>query len=56
MTQVVDYNTGTGHLNLTNQFEYDTVGNTNSVTDLNTNITTSVYDTERRRCWTALLT
>ncbi|MDR3615538.1 MAG: RHS repeat-associated core domain-containing protein [Candidatus Obscuribacterales bacterium] len=46
--QVVDYSTGTGHLNLTTQFGYDAAGNTNSVTDPNTNITTSMYDTERR--------
>jgi RHS repeat-associated protein len=48
LSVVLDYSTLTGHLNLTTQYGYDAVGNTNSITDPNSNVTASVYDNERR--------
>jgi RHS repeat-associated protein len=44
---VVDY--ATGHLNLTTTFGYDTDGNVNSTTDPNTNVTSTIWDANRRR-------
>ncbi|MBP9811354.1 hypothetical protein KBF38_23810 [bacterium] len=45
---IADFNAGGGHLNLTTSFGYDSVGNTTSVTDPNTNQSTFVFDNERR--------
>jgi RHS repeat-associated protein len=45
----VDYNTGTGHLNLETQFGYDADGNVNLKTDPNTNITSTTWDANRRK-------
>lgn len=46
---VVDYSTGTGHLNLTTQFLLDTDGNLTTVTDPRGNATTSIWDADRRK-------
>ncbi len=46
---VVDYSTGTGHLNLTTQFLYDPDGNLQTTTDPRGNATTSIYDLDRRK-------
>jgi len=46
LTQVDDF--GAGRLNLTTAYGYDTVGNTNSITDPNLNATTFLYDPLRR--------
>jgi RHS repeat-associated protein len=45
----VDYNTGTGHLNLKTQFGYDVDGNVNQTTDPNLNVTSTAWDANRRR-------
>ncbi len=47
LSTVIDYGTGS-HLNLTTQYGYDAVGNTNSVTDPNSNTTTALFDNARR--------
>ncbi len=45
---IVDFNAGSGHLNLTTSFGYDSVGNLTSITDPNGNQTTFLYDDLRR--------
>lgn len=47
-SMVQDYNAGSGHLNLTTSFGYDSVGNLTSITDPNTFQTTMSYDNLRR--------
>ncbi len=46
---VVDYNVGSGHLNLTTGYGYDSDGNVTSTTDPRGNVTTSQFDLERRK-------
>jgi len=46
LTQVEDF--GAGRLNLTTSYGYDTVGNTNSITDPNLNATVYLFDALRR--------
>ena len=45
----VDYSTGTGHLNLKTQLLYDADGNLTAVTDPRMNVTTSIWDADRRK-------
>jgi RHS repeat-associated protein len=46
--KIVDYNTGSGHLNLTSSYLYDAAGNIAHLTDANNNVTSFYWDTERR--------
>jgi RHS repeat-associated protein len=46
---IVDYGTGTSHLNLKTQFGYDPDGNVNLTTDPNLNITSTMWDANRRK-------
>lgn len=47
-SRIVDYAGGGGHLNLTTQFSYDSVGNVNGITDPAGNSTTFQLDANRR--------
>jgi RHS repeat-associated protein len=48
LSQIVDYNTGSGHFNLTTSYGYNAWGDATSVTDPNLNLTAYQFDNQRR--------